>query len=72
VGERTEIVVEDDGPGMLPEQLEKMFDPFFTTKHTGTGLGLAIVHRIVEAHGGEIMAANRVAPERGARFRILL
>lgn len=69
---KTEIIVEDNGPGMPPENLEKIFDPFFTTKHTGTGLGLAIVHRIVEAHGGQITASNKVAPETGARFSIVL
>jgi signal transduction histidine kinase len=69
---RTEIVVEDNGPGIPPENLERIFDPFFTTKHTGTGLGLAIVHRIVEAHGGQITATNKPAPHTGACFRMIL
>jgi len=68
---RTELVIEDNGPGIPPEMLERIFDPFFTTKHTGTGLGLAIVHRIIEAHGGRITASNRTAPARGAIFKIV-
>ena len=71
-GGKTEIVIEDNGPGIPAECVEKIFDPFFTTKHTGTGLGLAIVHRIIEAHGGRITAENRQPPERGARFRIVV
>jgi signal transduction histidine kinase len=69
---RTELIIEDNGPGIPAEMLERIFDPFFTTKHTGTGLGLAIVHRIIEAHGGRISASNRAAPEHGAVFRIVL
>lgn len=62
-----ELTIEDDGPGIPADVIEKMFNPFFTTKHTGTGLGLAIVHRIIEGHGGTIRAEN--LPEgKGARF----
>jgi two-component system, NtrC family, nitrogen regulation sensor histidine kinase NtrY len=71
-GGGVEIVVEDDGPGLPADVIEHVFDPFFTTKHTGTGLGLAIVHRIVEAHGGTIVAENIKWPGRGARFRIVI
>ncbi|HVS70099.1 MAG TPA: ATP-binding protein [Phycisphaerae bacterium] len=71
-GDKNEITVEDNGPGIPQDLVEKIFDPFFTTKHTGTGLGLAIVHRIIEAHGGQITAHNRKSPDRGARIRIVL
>ncbi|HOT27836.1 MAG TPA: ATP-binding protein [Candidatus Ozemobacteraceae bacterium] len=65
------IVVEDSGPGIPAERLERIFDPFFTTKTKGTGLGLAIVSGIVESHGGTVRAATgrRLT---GARFELEL
>jgi signal transduction histidine kinase len=64
------IAVEDDGPGIPEDQLDRIFNPFFTTKDQGTGLGLAIAHRIVESHEGRLTACNR--PEGGAVFTLAL
>jgi signal transduction histidine kinase len=62
--------VADTGPG-LPEGLgDTIFRPFVSTKGTGIGLGLSICKRIVEAHGGEISAADR--PGGGAVFEVRL
>lgn len=63
-----ELEVADSGPGLTDEVRPRVFEPFFTTKSSGTGLGLAIVSRIVEAHGGEILAQNCAAG--GAAFTL--
>lgn len=60
----------DQGPGLSEEQQRRIFDPFFTTKSRGTGLGMAISQRIVEAHGGTILAEN--APRAGACITVIL
>jgi two-component system sensor histidine kinase ChvG len=61
-----EIVVDDDGPGVRSEALEKIFERFYTDRpHQGfgqnSGLGLSICKQIVEAHGGRIWVENRLA-----------
>jgi signal transduction histidine kinase len=62
------VSVQDNGPGLSPEQRQRIFDPFFTTKTKGTGLGMAIAERIVEAHGGTIA----VGPGAGGGAEILI
>ncbi len=66
------IDVEDNGPGMAAEVLERLFTPFFTTKPPGqgTGLGLSISHRIVTGMGGTIGVDSGVG--RGTRVRVSL
>jgi len=73
------VTVEDDGPGIPPDNLETVFERFYTSRPKGTvfgansGLGLSIVRQIVEAHGGQVNAENRLGPDgsvAGARFRV--
>jgi two-component system, OmpR family, sensor histidine kinase ChvG len=80
-----EIVVDDDGPGIREDALERIFERFYTDRpHQGfgqnSGLGLSISKQIVEAHGGRIWAENRAGPPgddgeptvAGARFVVRL
>lgn len=69
-GNQAEIRITDTGPGIAATDLANIFDPFFTTKPQGMGMGLAIAKTIVEAHHGEISAANHASG--GALFRIRL
>ena len=69
-GDRLAFVVSDRGPGIPPEDLERIFEPFYTTRPTGTGLGLAVAQRIVRMHGGTLTAAND--PGGGASFRMAI
>jgi C4-dicarboxylate-specific signal transduction histidine kinase len=64
------VLVQDTGPGIAAEQIERIFEPFFTTKPEGLGMGLAICRSIVEVHGGNISVANN--PEKGVTFRVVL
>jgi nitrogen fixation/metabolism regulation signal transduction histidine kinase len=64
------IAVEDNGPGFDTGVLGRVFEPYVTTKAKGTGLGLAIVKKIVEEHGGAIIAENH--PGGGARIELRL
>jgi two-component system sensor histidine kinase ChvG len=80
-----EILVDDDGPGIEPDALERIFERFYTDRpHQGfgqnSGLGLSISKQIVEAHSGKIWAENRIGPidaegeipVHGARFVVRL
>ena len=64
------VVVQDSGPGLSPESLDRLFDAFYTTKAGGMGMGLSICRSIVEAHGGQIWASRDVGP--GATFQVTL
>ena len=63
-----EVVVADSGPGISPENKEKLFLPYFSTKDRGTGLGLSIVRSIVHEHGGTIRVEDNEPT--GSRFII--
>ena len=75
------VAVEDDGPGLPPDNLETVFERFYTARPAGaafgghSGLGLSIARQIVEAHGGAIHAENRIGDGGrvlGARFVVSL
>ena len=54
------VLIGDSGPGIKPEDMERIFAPFFTTKTQGTGLGLAICRQLIEQQGGTIEISSRV------------
>ena len=60
----------DTGPGIPPNDLDRIFEPFFTRKPNGMGMGLSICRTIIEAHGGRIGARN--GRERGSVFELSL
>jgi two-component system NtrC family sensor kinase len=67
-----DIDVQDTGPGIIPQHLEKIFDPFFTTKETGhgVGLGLAISYGIVQEHNGKLKVESALG--KGTIFTVSL
>jgi signal transduction histidine kinase len=70
------ILIDDDGPGVPPDQLERVFDPFYRVEASrnretgGTGLGLPIARNIFRAHGGDVVLVNRAGG--GARVVVTL
>ena len=80
-GRNAVVTVEDEGPGLPPDNLETVFERFYTARPAGaafgghSGLGLSIARQIVDAHGGLIHAENREAADGrvlGARFVVSL
>nr|MCU0791102.1 HAMP domain-containing histidine kinase [Nitratireductor sp.] len=75
--ELVEIVVEDNGPGIGAENIDRIFERFYTDRPNegfgqNSGLGLSISRQIIEAHGGTLTAENRKKPATGARFIVRL
>ena len=68
--EGVEVIISDSGPGIIPEQMEKIFNYYYTTKEKGVGLGLPIAHRIIEAHGGQLKIESRVGS--GTKVKVTL
>ncbi|MDX6399585.1 MAG: two-component system, OmpR family, sensor kinase [Gaiellaceae bacterium] len=64
------VAVDDNGPGVAPEERERIFRPFWSRDDSGTGLGLAIAHELAAALGGSIELAPK--PTRGSRFQLVL
>ncbi len=64
------VAVRDSGPGVAPENVERLFDPFYTTKDHGIGMGLSISRSIVQAHGGTLTVTTN--EPRGAVFQFTL
>ena len=52
------ISIEDNGPGIIPEAMDKIFVPFFTTKEKGSGIGLSLSRQIMQMHQGNLTAAS--------------
>lgn len=65
-----QIMIEDYGVGVAPDNIDRLFDPYFTTRSDGTGLGLAIADRIISDHGGTIGVASDLG--RGTQFTVSL
>lgn len=66
--DRVEVIINDTGVGIAPENLGSIFEPFFTTRENGTGLGLAISSGIIEQHDGSIKVES--TPGEGSQFII--
>lgn len=64
------LAIEDTGPGIDPNLLDRIFEPFVTTKQQGLGLGLSISRSILSAHNGSLLARNNI--NQGATFLMVL
>jgi PAS domain S-box-containing protein len=68
--QQVEILFQDSGDGILPEDIEWIFEPFYTTKTNGTGLGLSVSQNIIQQYGGLISVQSQ--PGQGSTFIISL
>jgi signal transduction histidine kinase len=69
---RVIVAVQDSGPGLNPQNFDRLFDPFYTTKPNGMGMGLSICRSIVEAHGGRVWIARGPGPGLTVQFTVPL
>jgi signal transduction histidine kinase len=65
-----QLLIEDTGTGITPENLEKIFNLYFTTKPEGSGIGLALVYRTISLHDGDIDVQS--VPGQGTTFTVTL
>lgn len=74
--ETVQIAIEDEGPGIPPDQIENVFEPFYRVEQSrshstgGVGLGLSVARTVIQAHGGDVLLSNR--PEGGLRATVRL
>lgn len=66
--QKVKLTIEDNGPGIAPEVMEKIFIPFFTTKQKGTGIGLSFARQVMKLHQGSISVNSE--PGIGTRFEL--
>jgi signal transduction histidine kinase len=69
-GRQMEVLIEDNGTGIAPENMDRIFNLFFTTKPEGTGVGLALVFRTIHLQDGDIEVQS--VPDQGTTFRVTL
>ncbi|WGD50364.1 ATP-binding protein [Bradyrhizobium sp. CB1650] len=67
---RVLVTVQDCGPGLNPESVDRLFDAFYTTKPGGMGMGLSICRSIVEAHEGRLWASRTAGPGATIQFTL--
>lgn len=69
-GDRCEVMITDEGPGIKPEHLPQIFKPFFTTKEKGDGLDLSSSRKLLRDMGGEIQVSSQYG--KGAKFTVIV
>jgi two-component system sensor kinase FixL len=69
-GNAAQVTIQDNGPGVRKQDLQRLFEPFFSTKASGIGMGLAISRSLIEANGGQLWVDPHETP--GATFHFTL
>lgn len=66
INQRTSVVIQDNGPGIVPEAQQKVFMPFYSTKNRGSGIGLSLSKQIMQLHDGDILLESELG--KGSKF----